>query len=120
MNTARISMDKERKRAILKFKGRKEYELFLDKDDDKLVVEVPISRSPEEVYIKSFVKSYMASALKFVASLSTLVSDYDPDSLYSIVEILRQDRRFMQALSKTREQFDRRCSMIIEKQTQLQ
>jgi hypothetical protein len=115
MNTARISLDKERKEAVLKFKGRKEYEFFVHKNADKYIVEVPTSRNPEEVYIKSFIRSHMASALKFVASLSTLISDYDPDSLSSIVEKLREDERFMQALSKTREQFDRRCSMIIEK-----
>jgi hypothetical protein len=113
-------MDKERKRATLKFKGRKECEFFVDKDSDKIVVEVPISTSPEEVHIESFVRSNMASALKFIASLSTLISDCNPDCFSSIVEILRQDKRFIQALSKTRELFDRRCSMIIEKRTQLQ
>jgi hypothetical protein len=68
-----------------KFKGRKEYESFVDKDADNLVVGVPISRSPEEVYIESFVRSHEASALKFVASLSTLISDCNPDSFSSIV-----------------------------------
>jgi len=107
-------MDKERKRATLKFKGRKVYEFFVDTDADKLIVEIPISRSPEEAYIESFVRSYMASALKFIASLSTLISDYNPDTFSSIVEILRQDKRFMQSLEKTRGQIDRRCSMIID------
>jgi hypothetical protein len=120
MHTARISLDKERKRAVLKFKGRKEYEFFVHKDANKLVVEVPTSRNPEEVYIKLFIKSHMASALKFVAMLSTLVSDYDPDFLSPIVEELRQDKRFVPALRKTKEQFDKRCSMIIEKPTQSQ
>ena len=36
------------------------------------------------------------------------------------IGILGRDNRFVQALRKTKEQFDRRCSMIVGKQKQLQ
>ena len=71
----------------------------------------------QEFYIQLFLMSHVANTPKFIASL---ISDYNPNWLFPIMETLGHDERLVQALRKTKEQFDRRCDRIIEKQTQLQ
>lgn len=115
-----ISIDKRRNKAILKSRGRKEYELEFnvrELTDNQHSVEEVTSTTLQEFYMRMFLMSHVANTPKFIASL---IADYNPNWLFPIMEILREDGRFVQALSKTREQFDRRCDMIMEKQTQLQ
>jgi len=41
-------------------------------------------------------------------------------TLFWLTKVLRRDKKSLQASRKIKKQFDRRCSMIMEKQTQLQ
>lgn len=114
-----ISIDKRRCKAILKYRGRKEYELefnIRELTHNQHSVEEITTTTLQEFYILSFLISHVANTPKFIASL---IADYSPNWLFPIMEILGQDERFVQALRKTKEQFDKRCSMIIEKPTQL-
>ncbi|MBV9667338.1 MAG: hypothetical protein JO327_04330 [Nitrososphaeraceae archaeon] len=45
----------------------------------------------------------------------SLLSDYSPKHLSPTIEILEQDERFVQALRKVKNQFDRRYDLILGK-----
>jgi hypothetical protein len=115
-----ISIDKRRNKAILKSRGRKEYALEFnvrELTDNQHSVEEITSTTLQEFYLLPFLISYITNIPKFIVSL---IADYNSSFLVPTMEILGQDRRFVEALSKIREQFDRTCDMIIEIQTQLQ
>ena len=108
-----ISIDKKRRRASLSFIGRKEYEFVVrELTNDQFAVDAVLTELVEEWYLKMFLISHMASIPKFIVSL---ISDYNPKYLFPTLEVLGQDERFVQALRKTKDQFDRRYSHIVEK-----
>lgn len=69
--------------------------------------------SVEDLYLKMFILSSIASVPKFIVSL---ISDYNPNHLFPTLKILGQDERFVQALGKTKDQFDKRHKLIVEKE----
>jgi hypothetical protein len=114
-----ITIDKRRSKATLKSRARKEYELEFnvrELTNNQHSIEEISTTTLQEFYMRLFLMSYIANTPKFVASL---IADYNPNWLFPVMEILGQDERFVQALRKTKEQFDKRCSMIIDKPTQL-
>jgi hypothetical protein len=47
--------------------------------------------------------------------IASVISNYNPNYLFPTMEILGQDERFVEALRKTKDQFDRRYRLIVEK-----
>jgi len=110
---ALISIDKKRKKAILSLRGRKQHEFVVrELTNDQFAVDAVLTQRPEELYLEMFLMSNMASIPTFIVSL---ISNYNPKYLFPTMEVLGQDERFVQALRKTKDQFDRRYRHIVEK-----
>jgi hypothetical protein len=103
-----ISMDKKRRKATLKFRGKKEYEFIVREATGQFIVEVPTI--PLELqYILNFLISNQIRIPEFVVSL---ISNYGPYSPTAAFEILGQDKRFTEALKKTKNLFDKRYNLL--------
>ena len=96
----------------MRFRGRKQYEFVVrELTNDQFAVDALFTERLEEFYLKMFLLSHMASIPTFIVSL---ISDYNPKYLFPTMEVLGQDGRFIQALRKAKDQFDRRYDFIVE------
>ena len=106
-----ISMNKERRNATLSLRERKECEFIVRKLDDQFAIDVRTAKRLEEVYMITFLISYIVSIPKFIISLIPLYGMYSPTPY---MKVLRQDKRFTQTLRKVKYQFDKTYELIIE------
>lgn len=111
LNAVLITMHKERRRAVLSFRGRTEFEINVRKVGDKFALDVLTKKRVKEQYIIPFLISYLMSVPKFIISLIPLYGIYSP---LPDMKVLGQDKRFTQMLRKTKYRFDRTYKNIIE------
>lgn len=109
LNSLLISLNKEKTKATLSFRGKKQLE-FIVRESEVWTFEVPII-SLEEIHMRIFQTSLHTRVQQLIFSL---LSNYDPErgSISAAIRILSQDKRFMKALRETKDQFDKRYNML--------
>lgn len=112
-NSMLITIDKRRRNATLSFRGTKQYEFVVrELTNDQFAVDVVCSEPLQVPYTKMFLISLVTSIPRFIMSL---ISHYNPSYLSPVMEILGQDEQFVQALQKTKRDFDMRYKLIVHR-----
>jgi len=112
-NSMLITIDKSRRNATLSFRGTKQYEFVVrELTNDQFAVDVVCSEPLQIPYTKMFLISHVTSIPRFIMSL---MSHYNPSYLSPVMETLGQDERFIQALKKTKRDFDMRYKLIVNR-----
>ena len=112
-NSMLITIDRSRRNATLSFRGRKQYEFVVrELTNDQFAVDVVCSEPLQIPYTKMFLISHVTSIPRFIMSL---MSHYNPSYLSPVMETLGQDERFIQALKKTKRDFDMRYKLIVNR-----
>ncbi|MDP9289187.1 MAG: hypothetical protein M3P08_13455 [Thermoproteota archaeon] len=109
LNSLLISLNKEKTKATLSFRGKKQLE-FIVKESKVWTFEVLII-SLEEIHMRIFQTSIHTYVQQLIFSL---LSNYGPErgSISAAIQFLYQDKRFMVALRETKDQFDKRYSLL--------
>jgi len=113
LKSALISINKQREEAILSFRGKTEYEFIVrgDADFDQYTIYVPTVPIEEP----NFVFFVVSNQKRISEVIFSLISNYSSNYLMPATEILGKDKRFIQALKKTKDQFDRSYDLVVRK-----
>jgi hypothetical protein len=114
LNKALIRLDKERRNAVLSFKGQKKYEFIVRSlAEDQFAVDVVLDEPLKYWHMKIFINYHIAAYMtKFIISLVPL---YGIHLISPTLRVLGKDKKFTKMLKKIKYRFDRSFDLIVAK-----
>ena len=107
LNTVLITINKEKTKATVSYRGKKYYEFIVRAQADQYTVEVPVA-SLEDIHMGIFQRFIHARVQELIFSVT---NSYKARS--AVTRILSKDRSFKKILKDTQQEFKRNCSLFI-------